>query len=93
VSPLDLILSVAGISLIVPVVWLTGGLGSATIDGSAAVRRHLALADAWATRLERLLIQDTETKGGRSSAAVWFGHNLGGDPRRVARARRAHEDA
>jgi hypothetical protein len=45
-------------------------------------------ADAWAMRLERLLTEDSETKGGRSSAAVWFGHHLGGDPRRVARARR-----
>jgi hypothetical protein len=147
---LDLILPVGGISLIVLVVWLTGGLRSVTIDDSATVRRHLALdhpefdlgdlqlaadgrsalavdraghriavlfalgdritirivapgdlaglrtrgrdlvlnladlgaswivlrlddaeaADAWATRLDRLLSQDTETKGGRSAAVL-----------------------
>jgi len=40
---LDLILPVAGIALIVLVVWLTGGLRSATIDDGEMIRRHLAL--------------------------------------------------
>jgi len=150
VSPLDLILPVAGISLIILVVWLAGGLRSASIDDAETVRRHLALdhpefesgdlrlaadkrsalildrgerrsavlfalgdrvtvrivapgdlagvaarggdlvltltdlgarrlilrlgdaeaAQAWAARLERLLIRSTETQGGRSAAAL-----------------------
>jgi len=43
VSPLDLILPVAGIALIILVVWLAGGLRSASIDDAETVRRHLAL--------------------------------------------------
>jgi hypothetical protein len=43
VSPLDLILPLAGIALIVLVVWLTGGLRSATIDDGETVRGQLAL--------------------------------------------------
>ncbi|HMK71680.1 MAG TPA: hypothetical protein VK442_11970 [Xanthobacteraceae bacterium] len=42
-SPLDLILPVAGIALIVLLVWLTGGRRSASIADTDAVRRHLAL--------------------------------------------------
>lgn len=42
-SPLDLILPVAGIALIVLVVWLTGGLRNVSIADTDAVRRHLAL--------------------------------------------------
>ncbi len=42
-SPLDLILPVAGIALIILVVWLTGGLRSARIDDGETVRRHLAV--------------------------------------------------
>lgn len=42
-SPLDLILPVAGIALIILVVWLAGGLRSASIDDAETVRRHLAL--------------------------------------------------
>ena len=42
-SPLDLILPVAGISLIILVVWLAGGLRSASIDDAETVRRQLAL--------------------------------------------------
>ena len=149
-SPLDLILPVAGIALIILVVWLAGGLRSASVDDAEAVRRHLALdhpefepgelrlaadkrsalavdrgerriavlfalgdrvtirivapgdlagaaahggdlvltltdlgarrivlrlgdaelAQAWAARLDRLLIRGTETQGGRSAAAL-----------------------
>lgn len=42
-SPLDLILPVGGIALIVLVVWLFGGLRSASIDDTDTVRRYLAL--------------------------------------------------
>jgi len=150
VSPLDLILPVGGIALIVLVVWLVGGLRSASIDDADTVRRYLALdhpefepgelrlaadkrsalildrgerrsavlfalgdrvtvrivapgdlagvaarggdlvltltdlgarrlilrlgdaeaAQAWAARMERLLIRPTETQGGRSAAAL-----------------------
>ena len=42
-SPLDLILPVGGIALIVLVVWLVGGLRSASIDDADTVRRYLAL--------------------------------------------------
>jgi len=40
---LDLILPVGGIALIVLVVWLVGGLRSASIDDADTVRRYLAL--------------------------------------------------
>ena len=149
-SPLDLILPVGGIALIVLVVWLVGGLRSASIDDADTVRRYLALdhpefepgelrlaadkrsalildrgerrsavlfalgdrvtvrivapgdlagvaarggdlvltltdlgarrfilrlgdaeaAQAWAARLDRLLIRSTETQGGRSAAVL-----------------------
>lgn len=42
-NPLDLILPVGGIALIVLVVWLFGGLRSASIDDTDTVRRYLAL--------------------------------------------------
>ena len=42
-SPLDLILPVGGIALIVLVVWLVGGLRSASIEDADAIRRYLAL--------------------------------------------------
>lgn len=149
-SPLDLILPVAGIALIVLVVWLAGGLRSASIGDAETVRCQLALdhpefepgelrlaadkrgalavdrgerriavlfalgdrvtirivapgdlaaaaahggdliltltdlgarrivlrlgdaetAQAWAARLDRLLIRGTETRGGRSAAVL-----------------------
>ena len=42
-SPLDLILPVGGIALIILVVWLAGGLRSASIGDSETARRQLAL--------------------------------------------------